>query len=303
MLAIVAIIILAIIALVSFGVAFFGRSIIAAGVGIVALLIGGGVLFASTFYTNGVGEAKVIVNIDGTVAGTVVQPGTGWKQPTQDFVDIDLFSQELQYVGKPGEPAVYTGGTVNGAEITTSVANGAQANVDITVTYSLDADKVEALYNKYKSQERFTKQVIEKTILSSVREVPSGYSAVEFRGEKKGEAGAKIFDLIESKLKPLGVTVDFVNLQDVRYSGEVEAALKAVEVANQQVQEQEAKLRATEVSAQALVVEAEAQAEANRLLNENPLGERALQAKYIEALKAGTVYVVPSGSTPFVTIK
>lgn len=302
MFALISIIVLGVIALIAIGAGVIGKSLISAGVGILALLIGGGVLFASTFYTNGVGEAKVIINLDGTVAGTVIQPGTGWKAPTQEFVDFDLFSQEVQYVGKPGEPAVYTGGTVNGAEVTTSVANGAQANVDITVTYSLDADKVEAIYKKYKSQERFTKQVVEKTILTSVREIPSKYTAVEFRGEKKGEAGSQIFDLIESKLKPLGVTIDFVNLQDVRYSAEVEVALREVEVATQNVQKQEAELRAAEVKAQQLVAVATAEAEANNLVAKS-LTPQILQKMYLEALKAGTVYVVPSGSTPFITAK
>lgn len=277
---------------------------------IITFIVGGICLFFSMFYANGVGEAKVQVNsIDRTVVGTIEEPGSGFRAPWVDFVEFDLFSQELVYAGKSGDAPSYSGGSVNGAEVTVAVGGSSggstQGNVDISVTYSLDAGAVADIYADYRSQERFTKQVIEKTILSAIRSVPSQYSATEFRGSKRAEAAEKIAEALTEKLKPLGVEVDFVNIQDVRYPEEVEAALKDVEVANQKQQKAEAELRAATTAAQQKVVEAQAEADANAVLAAS-LTEPVLQQRYLDTLaqlsKGGNLVVVPEGFNGLVNV-
>ena len=268
------------------------------------------VLLFSTVFFQGVGEAKVIVNADGTIAGEKLDPGAGFKAPWQDTVDFDLFSQEALYAGAPdSDGPSYSGGTVNGAEVTVPVKgeNGGstQANVDLSVTYSLDADKVTELYTDYRNQERFTKQVIEKTILTTVRQVPSAYTPVEFRGDKRAEASDRMLESLNDRLNPLGVMVDFVNLQDIRFTEQVENALREVEVSNQNVLKQEAELRAAEISAQQKVAQATAEAEANRVLAES-LSPEILESKRLDTLRQigdkGNTIIVPESSTPFVSV-
>jgi len=290
-------VILGIIALIALIVAVSTKNVIAGIVTAVAVIIGVVVGISSSFYTQGVGEARVLVNFDGTVAGENIEPGAGWKSPLVHFNNWDLFSQEAAYVGK-GDTN-YSGGKVNGPQITTSVQNGARVDLDLSVVYSIDADKVSALYKQFKSQERFTQQVIETAIRSATRDVPSQYSAVDFRGDKRGEAQTKIGKALEDRLGKYGVKIDVVNLQEIRYSDDVEKSLKAVEVAEQGAKKAEADLRATQISAQAKVVEAQAQADANNLLTKS-LSPQILQQRYIDQLGKGTVYVVPEGSTPLV---
>lgn len=282
-------------------------------IGVVLSLLAGLFLIFSTVYSQGVGEAKVIVNLDGTVAGSDLDPGFGTKAPWQDAADFDLFSQEVLYAGGDTAPS-YSGGQVNGKEVTVSVGgiNGGstQANVDISVVYSLDAEAVEGIYKKYKSQERFTKQVVEKTILSVIRQVPSDYTAIEFRGGGRAESADKMLSLLNSKLEKQGITVDFVNIQDIRYSDTVQQALNEVENANQAVQKAEAEQRQREVEAETLVIQAQGQAdaavakaqgeaEANRILNES-LTPTVLQQRYIDALTAGqSKWVVPNDANIF----
>lgn len=280
---------------------YVGRLIwgVVTGVALIGAVIFG---LSSTVYTQGVGEAKVITNVDGTIAGEKLDPGFGVKAPWQSAVDFDIFQQEVLYAGKKGEAPTYSGGEVNGAEVTAAVKRGAQAFIDISVVYSLDPEVVTETYKDYRSQERFTRQVIIPSILSSLRDVPSAYTPVEFRGEKRGEATEKLLSAMNAKLDKYGVDVSNVNLQDIRYTEQVEDSIKAVEVAQQKEETAQAELRATEVSAQAQIIEATAAADANRILSAS-LTEQILQARYIEALKKGTVYVVPEGSTPLVQTK
>ena len=277
--------------------------------------IGLGLLLASfsTVYFQSVGEAKVVVNADGTVAGTDLDAGMGFKAPWQNTVDFDTFSQELVYAGGDTAPS-YTGGTVNGKEITVAVGgvNGGstQAFVDLTVVYSLTDTKVLDIYEDWRSQERFTKSVIEKNVLSVARQIPAQYTAIEFRGEKRAEASTKLEQALADKLEPLGVSEIMVTIQDVRFKDSVEAALQEVENANQAVQKAEAEQNRIEVEAesarikaegeaQARIAAAQGEAEANRLIAQS-LTPEVLQQRQIDAMKEGTVYVVPQGSTPFI---
>jgi hypothetical protein len=295
--AVVLLIILGVVAVGSLLVAVFGKNLIAVIVAVVAIILGAIVGVTSSFYTQGVGEARVLVNFDGTVAGENIEPGSGWKSPLVHFNKWDLFSQEAAYVG--GGDTNYSGGAVNGPQISTAVQNGARVDLDLSVVYSIDAEKVSTLYRQFKTQERFTKQVIETAIRSATRDIPSQYSAVDFRGNKRGEAQTKIGEALKDRLGKYGVNIDVVNLQEIRYSEDVEKSLKAVEVAEQGAKKAEADLRATQISAQAKVVEAQAQADANNLLTKS-LSPQILQQRYIDQLGKGTVYVVPEGSTPLV---
>lgn len=272
---------------------------------VVGILLGLILTLANVFVVNGQGEAKVITNIDGSVSSIMNGPSTTVKAPWQDTVDFDLFSQELLYAGGDTAPS-YSGGTVSGKEVTVSVGglNGGstQANVDISVTYSLDGGEVENIYTKYRTQERFTKQVIEKTILSAIRTAPTEFTAIEFRGAKKDAAAQLILDKVNDKLNALGVTIDFVNIQAIRYPDNVETALNDVEAANQQAAKAEATQRTKLIEAETARIEAQGIADANAILN-TTLTPEVLQRMYIEALADGTIYVVPDGSTPFIGTK
>lgn len=285
---------------------------IAAGTAIALVGVFG--LGAASVYSQSIGQAKVLINAGGTIAGQDATPGWAIKAPWQSVVNWDLFSQTLTFAGNKDDGAPsYTGGQINGYEITSSVARGAQTDLDVQVVYNLDGSKVGDLYKQFRSQERFTKQVIEPKVLAVIRTVPTDYTPVEFRGEKRGEATQKILDGLNKALNSYGITVSQVNLQAIRYTSAVEDSIKAVEVAQQSEAEQQAKLRAATVEAQQKVVQAQATADAARIAAQGQadanatlsasLTPQVLQQRYIDALKEGTIYVVPEGSTPFVQTK
>jgi regulator of protease activity HflC (stomatin/prohibitin superfamily) len=277
--------------------------------GVIAVIF----LIFSTVYTQSVGQSKVILNLGGTIAGQDTSAGIGFHAPWQNLSTWDTFAQQLNFAGNAtdGKPK-YVSGDLNGYEITSSVARGAQTNIDLQVTYNLDPAKVTDLYKQFRNQDRFTKQVVEPKVLAVVRTVPTSYTPVEFRGDKRGEATQRILAGLNDALNSYGITVSQVNLQSIRYTDTVEDSIKAVEVAQQKEAEAQANLRAATVEAQTRVVQAQAgadaaraeaqgQADANELLTKS-LTDKVLQQRYIDALKAGTVFVVPEGSSPLVNI-
>lgn len=276
-------------------------------VGIVFLILG-------TFYQNSTGEAKVVINsIDRTVTGTVTEPKQGWKSLTEEFVEFDLFSQSLTFAGKPGEAPEYSGGSVNGAEVTVNVGGvsggSTRAQVDFTANYYLSTKNIKDIYKDYRSQELFTEQVIVREFLSIARN-QSAYTATEFRGGKQTEAAQAVEDKINEKLKPYGVEFRSVTIQDVRFPANVEESLNAIEQANQKAQEAEANQRTKAVEAETKLIEAQGQAqadiekargeaEANKLLS-NSLTPEVLEQRKIDALieaaKGGNLIVDGGGS-------
>ena len=276
---------------------------------VVALIAAGITIFAGTFWQNSAGEAKVIINsVDRTVVGTIDQPGAGFKAPWEEFIEFDIFSQELKFAGQPGAAPTYSGGTVNGAEVTVSVGGigggSTQGNTDFTVTYSIDAAAASEIYTEFKSQERFTEQIVVKQFLSIARQVPAEYSATGFRGTDRAAAEQATLDKLNAKLAEYGVDVSSVTIQDVRYPESVEEALKQVEVANQGQQKAEADLRAAEVAAQQKIVEAQAEADANAILSAS-LTDAVLRQRYLDTLSTlaaeGNLYITEGGSDVILT--
>lgn len=301
--------------LIGVGIAIWGFANTSGG-GIVggillALIVGGGLMFWSMFWSNGVGEAKVKVNsVDRQVVGTIEEPGSGLKAPWEDFVDFDLFSQELVFAGDDKGAPSYTGGTVNGREITVSVGGvsggSTQASVDMTFVYSIDGDAIKDLYTEYRSQERFTEQIVTRQVLSISRQVPSDYSAIEFRGSKRGEAEEKILDALNEKLGKYGVEFSAVTIQDVRFKDDVEASLTAIEQANQEAQQAEADQRTQAVKNETKIAQAQAEADANKILTES-LTPQVIELKRIEAIveaaKKGNLIIDGSDGTVLLPAK
>jgi regulator of protease activity HflC (stomatin/prohibitin superfamily) len=262
-----------------------GAAVIA---GFVAGLIAAVLILMSTWWSNGVGEAKVLVNsVDRTIVGTIEEAGWGFKPAWTDTISFDLFSQELVFAGNGDGAPSYTGGTVNGQEITVSVGGvsggSTQARVDMTFVYSLNADKVKDIYQEFRSQERFTQQIVSRQVLSISRQIPSEYSAIEFRGAKRGEAEQKIQDALNDKLVAYGVEFSAVTIQDVRFDENVEAALTKIEEANQAAQTAEAEQRRAAVENETKVAAAQAEADANRILAES-LTPQVVELRKLEAL-------------------
>lgn len=278
------------------------------------VLLGGLFLFFATFYTNGQGEAKVIVDaFNRSAVGTVTTPMAGFKSPFQDLEDFDIFANDLTYAGQPGNAPAYTGGKVSGAEVTVSVggiAGGStQGFTDIQVVYNIRPDAVQSIYEKYKSQPRFTQMIVEKQFLDTVRQIPSGYTATEYRGAKRAEVAQKILEALNGRLGSAGVEITSVTIQDVRYTQQVEEALTGLEVAAQQKEkaklEADAAVTRAKGEADAKIQTATGEAQANKLLNDS-LTDKVLQSRWIDAMRAagekGSI-IVTDGKAPVIVQK
>lgn len=277
-------------------------STVVGGVGALLLALSLAAFFGSTFYTQDVGEAKVLKDWTGNIVGEDVTPGADFKAPWVDVVDFDIRNQIAAYVGDGYDD--YNGSVPNGPQITVQDREGVTANLDIVVIYSIDPDAVTEIYAQYLNQENFTTRLIEQDIRSVVRNVPAKYNTLELLNGRE-EASNDIKKALEKRWESQGVIVESVSLQEIRYSDEVKGRFDAAQAARIEVEKAKAELEATEVSAQQKVVQAQAEADANAILNSS-LTDAILQQRYLDTLKelaaAGNLVVVPEGFNGLVNV-
>ena len=122
----------------------------------------------------------------------------------------------------------------------------------------------------------------------------------------RGDFTSAVQDALTEKWKDYGLIVEQVSIQNVVYPDSIKdkySEAAAAEIAKTTAENQK---EVAQVEADTKVVQANGEAEANRVLAES-LTPEVIQQNYINALKDisanGNLVVVPEGSTPVVSTK
>lgn len=256
-----------------------------------------GILGTFCIYGQDVGEVCILRNWGGQLAGTTETAGFHIKAPWQSIIRYDIRNNIVNlYRNSEYE---YDNGTATGAEVTVYDKSGAQANVDVQVIYSLEADAAIDLYTDYQRQENFVQIVAVNNVRDAARNCSGKFTTLQLLNSREEYAKA-IYDKLAPEWEELGLHVTEVNVQDIRYSDEIVKAYndaQKTEISKQNaVNEQEAE----KVKIETQVLKAQGEAEANEIRSKS-LTPEILQQEYIEALKNGqTIYVVPEGGSTIV---
>lgn len=255
-------------------------------------------------YAQDIGEVKVIRNIGGAVEGTSTEAGFHFKAPWQDTVTYDIRNNVLSFMGD-SEADQFEGGSANGSAVTINDKSGTTATIDIQVNYSLDPQTAEELYANYGTQENFVKSVCAVDIRSIPREISGQFDTISIL-TARGDFTSAVQDALTEKWKDYGLIVEQVSIQNVVYPDSIKdkySEAAAAEIAKTTAENQK---EVAQVEADTKVVQANGEAEANRVLSES-LTPEVIQQNYINTLKDisanGNLIVVPEGSTPVVSTK
>lgn len=286
---------------VVFAVRAFAEEVVPFAVGGlgVALLLGGGLIGASCIYAQDAGEVIVLKNFGGSIVDRPsVDAGFHVKAPWQDVITYDTRNNVISYVGDGGED--YDGGTARGNQVTINDKNGASANIDIQVNYSLDPNKAVDLYRNYGKQENFVKAVAAVDVRSVPREVAGGFDTIQLLTQR-GEYADAVEKALKEKWEDFGLEVTQVSVQEIRYPKSITdkyAEAQAAEVEKQKAQNAQ---ETAKVEAETRKIEAQGEADANKVLNDS-LTDKVLMQHYIDALAgADSLTIVPDGSQPIIT--
>ncbi len=289
---------------------FLSSGAIAGVIVVGLLLLGGGVVFGlkSFTYSQTVGEAKVVRSYTGDIKAITTDTGLHPRAPWDKILTFDVLANTASFVGD-GTKA-HDGNVLSGPQVTANDQDNNPANIDVQVTYNLDPKAIEKILTEYGTQESFVSKVIEVGIREETRQVPGAYTTNDVLN-KRGTLSADLEERLVERFKPYGVLVTEAAMQEVRYPTAVMERFSAAQAARIEIEKAKAEKekatidaeKAVEVArgeSEAAIERARGEAEANRLLAAS-LTEPVLRQRYIDALKAGTTFVVPEGSQPLVS--
>lgn len=172
-------------------------------------------------------------------------------------------------------------------------------NADFEMSYSFDADEIPSVMKRYRgmSGEDIMASVVRGKIKTYINEETSKFTVMDAHLEKKGELNKAIFTRLKKELATYGITVESANLSVTRPDEKLAKAIAERSEANQklekikleaQIVQQEAENKKIEAQgiADAKLIKAKADSEANKILQQS-ITEGLLKQQAIEAWKAG----------------
>lgn len=266
-----------------------------------ALGVAFALIICSSVYSQDVGETVVLRNLGGSLGNSTTDAGFHIKAPWQSVIAYDIRNNLVNFYGDTKYK--YDGGSAQGPDVTINDSSGASADIDIQVNYSLDADKAAYLYSEYGTQSNFTQNYVSNDLRSVAREVAGQFDTITLLTDRSKFTTA-VQDKLSEKWNSIGLTVEQVSVQDIRYPDSITskyAEAQAAVIAKQQaLNEQET----AKVNAETKKIEAQGEAEANNVLSKS-LTPEVIQQNYIDTLSKigehGNLVVVPNGSTPLIS--
>lgn len=244
------------------------------GIAGVMFIFGLVLTLTQVIYAQDPGQASVLVSFTGEVEGINYETGLHAKAPWSNRIEYDIRNNTLSYVGTDGNNDNYTGGDVNGPQITFQDSNGVSGNIDLNVRYSVRGDAVGNIYNEYKTQQEFVNATLAPDVRAKTREILSKYSTSQVYNERDTIQPALIKTLQESWEK-LGVDVEEIYLQEVRYPDNVVNSFAQAQAARAEVEKAKAEQEKAKIESETNLIKTQA------------LTKEVLKEKLIEAIKNG----------------
>ena len=253
---------------------------------------------AECIYTQDVGEAVVLRNFGGSLAGYTTEAGIKFKAPWQDALDWDIRNRLINFY-RDADYA-YDNGSYNGATVTINDSSGTKADCDVQVIYSINPDAVERLYADYGTQEAYVASYVSNDVRQTTRDCAGQFSTIQLLTDKESFAKS-IQDTLTQRWADSGVVVESVSVQDIRYDQSITDAYAKAQSAQVEQQRAQNEQSTAKIEAETKKIEAQGTADSNKILAES-LTDEVLKQHFIDAINnSDTVYVVPEGSQPIIS--
>ena len=152
------------------------------------VLIGIALIVPSCLYTQDIGEAVVLKNFGGSLAGYTTEAGFHVKAPWQDATSWDIRNRLINFY-RDSEYA-YDNGSYSGATVTINDSSGTKADCDVQVIYSINPDAVQQLYADYGNQEAYVSSYVSNDVRQTVRDCAGQFTTIQLLTNKEEFANA-----------------------------------------------------------------------------------------------------------------
>lgn len=214
------------------------------------------------FSTVSTGEIGIKTRF-GKITNTYLSEGINFKLPFEKIEKINIKVQKYE----------------NEVPLETSTKDMQIVNsIMIAANYQIEADKAISLYRNVGNGYKET--VLEPAIQETVKSVISKYTAEEII-TKRAEVADDIQVTLAEKVSNYGINIISVSLKNFDFSLEYNAAIEKKAVAEQNVLTAQQELETTKINAEKKKVEAQAEADANKI-KEQTLTDKILMQQFLE---------------------
>ena len=209
------------------------------------------------------GEAGVRYSIfGGTDLGQTYAEGLKVHAPWVDVIEYDVRVQEAEEV------------------MNVLSSNGLEIGVEVSIRWRPVVDELPALHVTYGPQ--YYSRLVQPELRSVTREVVGQYTPEELYSSKRAELQDQVFERVGSRISGSHVAIDAILIRGVTLPAQIQGAISTKLQREQEALEYEFKLEIARQEAERLEIEAEGQAQYQRILTES-LTNQFLRFKGIEA--------------------
>ena len=286
---------------------FVAKAISKGLMALVAIIILVGIF--SSFSVISPGNTGVIFNVwTGSLRTT--QQGMVWRMPW--ITEVQSYPTALRtytMVKRIGEGSSQTDDSID-----LPTREGQHIRQDISITYNTTQDKAADVFKSFRGADisDIEATFIRRTMITVAQNTAGQMSLSEVISAKRNDLQDAIQKNLNVEIEKMGFKLDKVNLGASHLPESLETQMQQKMAAQQQAQQAEYELQKQQMlakaavakaegEAQAILVHAKAQSEANRLL-QSTLTANLIQSKAIDKWD-GVLPQVSGGSTPFVDLR
>ncbi|WLD92543.1 prohibitin family protein [Alkalihalobacillus sp. AL-G] len=242
-----------------------------------------------------------IEKIPNGYVGVVYSPNGGVQDETlgQGWHIVGLFDKVTRYPVRMQ--------TVEYDNIQVATSDGKNITMDFAYNYSIQPDKVVALFNKFGPVEvgEIESTYLRTRLWDAGRKAIAKYSVIDTYGQKSAAAGLEIQKIFFEDVGELGFVIDDLTLGVPKPDKATQEAIDARVRASQELERKQTELKIAEAEAKKKVIEAQATADYNKIIRESMTPE-VIQYMWIQkwdgqmpkATGTGNLIQIPIGDDP-----
>lgn len=198
----------------------------------------------------------------GKVQETMLNEGINFKVPyIEKIVLMDCRTQKAEYTMEASSKDLQK-----------------VSNFTIAVNYNLTKDTANKLYREVGTD--YKSVIIEPAIQEAIKSTTASYTAEELI-TRRSEVSAFATEAIFNKLNDKGISVTSVNILDLSFSAEFDAAIEKKQIVEQQTQQAKYELEKAKVENEKKIENAKAEAEVMKQQNAE-ITDKTLELKRLE---------------------
>ncbi|ARM69342.1 hypothetical protein vBSauClo6_201 [Staphylococcus phage vB_Sau_Clo6] len=168
-------------------------------------------------------------------------------------------------------------------DLNVATSDGKNLQMDIDVSYKVDATKAVDLFNRFGSAdiEELEKGYLRSRVQDNVRQAVSKYSVIDAFGVKTGEIKKDTLDSLNDNLEKQGFVIEDIALSSPKADKNTQKAIDERVKANQELERTKVDKQIAEENAKKKEIEAKGEKKANDIRSES-LTEEVLQQQLID---------------------